>query len=156
MPKLHWSQTLPFSKKIHSMQMCWYGIIRMSLPVFFCRNICMTLDLTWLICSKQRENVCFCATPPKIYLARRDNGLYCDVKEACIYKKKQRRGGCWSWRTLIRLFLSFPIHTLYQWHSSSSAFVRDRDQIDFHTLSQHLQVRECEDGKAWIASQTLT
>lgn len=100
----------------------------------------MTLDLTRLICSKLRENVCFCAhhppTPPKkIYLARRDNGLYCDVKEACIYKKKQRRASCQSWRTLIRLFLSFPIHTLYQWHSSSSAFVRDRDQIDFHTLS---------------------
>lgn len=108
----------------------------------------MTLDLTRLICSKLRENVCFCAAPPKIYLARRDNGLYCDVKEACIYKKKQRRGGCQSWRTLIRLFLSFPIHTLYQWHSSSSAFVRDRDQIDFRTLSQHLQVRECEGGKA--------
>lgn len=94
----------------------------------------------------------FLCTPPtphplKIYLARRDNGSYCDVKEACIYKKKQRRGSCQSWRTLIRLFLSFPIHTLYQWHSSSSAFVRDRDQIDFCALSQHLQVRECEEGK---------
>lgn len=74
-----------------------------------------------------------CAAPPKIYLARRDNGLYCDVKEACIYKKKQRRASCQSWRTLIRLFLSFPIHTLYQWHSCSSAFVHDRDQIDLRT-----------------------
>lgn len=90
----------------------------------------------------------FVQLPPKIYLARRDNGLYCDVKEACIYKKKQRRGGCQSWRTLIRLFLSFPIHTLYQWHSSSAAFVYDRDQIDFHTLSQDLQVLECEEEKA--------
>lgn len=50
----------------------------------------MTLDLTRLISSKLRENICFCAAPPKIYLARRDNGSYCDVKEACIYKKKQR------------------------------------------------------------------
>lgn len=74
-----------------------------------------------------------CAAPPKIYLARRDNGLYCDVKEACIYKKKQRQASCQSWRTLIRLFLSFPIHTLYQWHSRSSAFVHDRDQIDLRT-----------------------
>lgn len=105
----------------------------------------MTLDLTRLICSKLREMYVFVhppaphpPPPKKIYLARRDNGLYCDVKEACIYKKKQRRGSCQSWRTLIRLFLSFPIHTLYQWHSSSSAFVCDRDQIDFHTLSQHL------------------
>lgn len=48
----------------------------------------------------------------KIYLARRDNGSHCDVKEACIYKKKQRRRGCQPCRTLIRLFLSFSIHTL--------------------------------------------
>lgn len=78
-----------------------------------------------------------CGSPPKkIYLAKQDNGLYCDVKEACIYKKKQRRGGCQSWRTLIRPFLSFPIHALYQWHSSSSACVCvcDRDQIDFPVI----------------------
>lgn len=124
-------------KKIFPMQICWYGIIRMSFAVFFCCNICMTSDLTPLICSEPWENVCFCTAPPKIYLARRDNGLYCDVKKACIYKKKQRRGGCQSWRTLITLFLSFPIHTPYQWHSSSSAFVWDRDQIDCHCISCH-------------------
>lgn len=45
----------------------------------------------------------------------------------------------------------FPIHTLYQWHSSSSAFVCDRDQIDFQALSGHLQVWECEEGRVWIA-----
>lgn len=40
----------------------------------------------------QAEGKCmFLCGSPKIYLARRDNGLYCDVKEACIYKKKQRQ-----------------------------------------------------------------
>jgi len=116
----------------------------------------MTLDLIRLICSKLRKNVCFCAASLKIYLARRDNGSYCDVKEACIYQKKQRRCGCQSWRTLIRLFLSFSIHTLYQWHSSSCAFVHDMDQIDFHSLSQHLQVQNVRRGRAWIVMQTLT
>lgn len=89
----------------------------------------------------------------KIYLARRDNGLYCDVKEACIYKKKQRRSGCRSWRTLIRLSLSFPIHRLYQWHSSSSAFVHDRDQIDFRDVSGCRNVLEREWlRKLWLDS----
>lgn len=140
------SSLLKKEKKVYSMQMCWYGIIRMSFAsIFLLKHLhdfrsCPTDRL-------QTERKCMlffsCCVQllQKIYLARRDNGSHCDVKEACIYKKKQRGHGCQPCRTLIRLFLSFSIHTLYQPRSSSFAFANDMDQMDLLTLSHHLQVR---------------
>lgn len=119
------------------------------MPVFFCCNICMTLDLTRLICSKLRENVCFCAAhpPQKKFTLPGEIIAYIVMLKRLVFTKRNKGeavaspGGHW---------LGSSCHFLFT-HCISGIPAQlllcvDRDQIDLHTLSQHLQVWECEEG----------